>query len=91
LGLFASVAAFIASGEMAVAYFKAHVLRALWPIEKPRRASGSLLLPVSLHRSAGPGDLELGSAAQGRSYPWYATRSLILLNPNRWNSSSTRP
>jgi putative oxidoreductase len=32
LGLFSSIAAFIASGEMAVAYFKAHALRGSWPI-----------------------------------------------------------
>ena len=31
-GLFAGWAAFIASGEMAVAYFKAHASEALWPI-----------------------------------------------------------
>lgn len=33
LGLFSSVAAFIASGEMAVAYFRAHAPRGFWPIE----------------------------------------------------------
>jgi putative oxidoreductase len=33
LGLYAGVAAFIASGEMAVAYFKAHALRGFWPIQ----------------------------------------------------------
>lgn len=32
LGLFAGIAAFIASGEMAVAYFMAHVPQGLWPI-----------------------------------------------------------
>ena len=31
-GLFARVAAFLASGEMAVAYFKAHAPRGFWPI-----------------------------------------------------------
>jgi putative oxidoreductase len=31
-GLFASLAAFIASGEMAVAYFMAHAPRGFWPI-----------------------------------------------------------
>ncbi len=33
IGLFASLAAFIASGEMAVAYFQAHVPRGLLPIQ----------------------------------------------------------
>lgn len=32
LGLFTVVAAFFASGEMAVAYFKAHAARGFWPI-----------------------------------------------------------
>jgi putative oxidoreductase len=33
LGLFAAIAAFIASGEMAVAYFWAHAPHGLWPIQ----------------------------------------------------------
>ena len=33
LGLQAGYAAFIASGTMAVAYFKAHAPRGFWPIE----------------------------------------------------------
>jgi len=32
-GLFASLAAFVASGEMAVAYFQAHAPRGTWPIQ----------------------------------------------------------
>ena len=32
LGLFSPIAAFIASGEMAVAYFRAHAPRGWWPI-----------------------------------------------------------
>jgi putative oxidoreductase len=32
LGLFASIAAFIASGEMAAAYFMAHLPKSFWPI-----------------------------------------------------------
>ena len=32
LGLFTRFAAFVTSGEMAVAYFKAHASRGLWPI-----------------------------------------------------------
>jgi putative oxidoreductase len=31
-GLFTRIAAFLASGEMAVAYFKAHAGRSFWPI-----------------------------------------------------------
>jgi putative oxidoreductase len=33
VGLFASLAAFIASGEMAVAYFMAHAPKGFWPIQ----------------------------------------------------------
>ena len=33
LGLFTKIAAFIASGEMAVAYFKGHQRMAFWPLE----------------------------------------------------------
>ena len=32
LGLFTSLAAFLASGEMAVAYFKVHIASSFWPI-----------------------------------------------------------
>jgi len=32
IGLFTAIAAFIASGEMAIAYFKAHAPRGFWPI-----------------------------------------------------------
>jgi putative oxidoreductase len=32
LGLFTGYAAFVASGEMAVAYFKAHAPQSVWPI-----------------------------------------------------------
>ncbi|MEO7133544.1 MAG: DoxX family protein [Vicinamibacterales bacterium] len=33
IGLFTSPVAFLASGEMAVAYFQAHVPRGFWPIQ----------------------------------------------------------
>jgi putative oxidoreductase len=33
IGLFTTLAAFIASGEMAVAYFQAHAPRGFWPIQ----------------------------------------------------------
>ncbi len=33
LGLFTSPVAFIASGQMAVAYFQSHLPRAFWPIQ----------------------------------------------------------
>jgi putative oxidoreductase len=33
IGLFASIAAFVASGEMAFAYFMSHAPQAFWPIQ----------------------------------------------------------
>ena len=33
IGFFASIAAFIASGEMAVAYFQAHAPKGTWPLQ----------------------------------------------------------
>jgi putative oxidoreductase len=42
-GLFTRAAAFIASGEMAVAYFWIHQPRSLWPIGDPPRGNGGIL------------------------------------------------
>ncbi|ETZ97990.1 doxX family protein [Mycobacterium kansasii 732] len=42
-GLFTRVAAFIASGEMAVAYFWMHQPRSLWPIGDPPAGNGGVL------------------------------------------------
>ncbi len=41
-GLFTRAAAFIASGEMAVAYFWMHQPRSLWPIADPPAGNGGL-------------------------------------------------
>src|SRR5262249_13432680 len=43
IGLFTRAAAFIASGEMAVAYFWIHQPRALWPIGPPPDGNGGTL------------------------------------------------
>ena len=42
-GLFTRAAAFIASGEMAVAYFWMHQPRSLWPIGNPPAGNGGTL------------------------------------------------
>jgi putative oxidoreductase len=42
-GLFTRAAAFVASGEMAVAYFWMHQPKALWPIGDPPAGNGGLL------------------------------------------------
>jgi putative oxidoreductase len=39
IGLLTRPAAFIASGEMAVAYFKAHAFKGLWPIQNKGEAA----------------------------------------------------
>ncbi|HWS90970.1 MAG TPA: DoxX family protein [Mycobacterium sp.] len=43
VGLFSRTAAFIASGEMAVAYFWMHQPRSLWPIGDPPAGNGGIL------------------------------------------------
>src|SRR2546427_6724555 len=40
LGLFTTIAAFVASGEMAVAYFRAHAPHGFWPIRNPGELAG---------------------------------------------------
>ncbi len=42
-GLFTRAAAFVASGEMAVAYFWMHQPRSLWPIGDPPDGNGGIL------------------------------------------------
>jgi putative oxidoreductase len=42
-GLFTRAAAFIASGEMAVAYFWIHQPRSLWPVGEPPAGNGGTL------------------------------------------------
>jgi putative oxidoreductase len=51
IGLFTRPTAFIVSGMCAVAYFYAHAPRGFYP--QWRRAGGSLLLRVPLHRRGG--------------------------------------
>ena len=52
IGLLTSIVAFIASGEMAVAYFQAHAPKGLNPLLNRRGAGGPVLLPLSLRRRA---------------------------------------
>lgn len=59
VGLFTRVAAFVASGEMAVAYFMFHAPRALWPVRNHGEVA-LLLCFVFLYLSAvGAGALSL--------------------------------
>ncbi|PYU38192.1 MAG: DoxX family protein [Acidobacteria bacterium] len=64
LGLGARAAAFLASGEMAVAYFKAHAPRGLWPILNGGERAVFycfFFLYVAAH---GPGRMTLESVVQ---------------------------
>ena len=58
LGLFTSPVAFIASGQMAVAYFQSHLPRGVLADPERRRAGGLELLPLPLHRLARLGEVE---------------------------------
>jgi putative oxidoreductase len=67
LGLFASWAAFIASGEMAVAYFKVHAPNGIWPIENQGELAVLycfLFLFIAAH---GPGIWSIGGARRDRA------------------------
>ncbi len=66
IGLFTGVAAFIASGEMAVAYFMAHAPQQLLAGGEPRRGRGALLLRLPLHGRPRLRDLERGQRADAR-------------------------
>lgn len=56
IGLFTSLAAFIASGEMAVAYFMAHLPQNFWPIENGGELAAlySFLFLYFAARGSGP-------------------------------------
>ncbi|HKW98426.1 MAG TPA: DoxX family protein [Bryobacteraceae bacterium] len=59
LGLFARPAAFILAGEMAVAYFRAHQPRALWPIQNGGELAVVYCFVFLYLLAAGPGPLSL--------------------------------
>ncbi len=50
LGLFTSPVAFLASGEMAWAYFQSHAPRGFWPIQNGGELARALLLHLSVLR-----------------------------------------
>jgi putative oxidoreductase len=66
LGLFTAPAAFVASGEMAVAYFKQHAPASFWPVVNKGELA-VLFCFVFLYIAAhGPGALGLESALRRR-------------------------
>jgi len=59
LGLFTRPVAFIASGEMAVAYFMAHFPRGFWPIQNHGEPAVLLCFIFLFLSAAGPGPFSL--------------------------------
>jgi|SRR5688500_10197211 len=74
IGLFANIAAFVASGEMAVAYFTQHQQTAFWPLEN----QGELAVLYCFSflyiaaRGAGPWSLDAarGAERKGTARGW---------------------
>src|SRR5262245_24613876 len=62
LGLFTRPVAFIASGEMAVAYFKAHYPSAFWPIQNHGEMAVIFCFLFLYFSVAGPGPVSLDAA-----------------------------
>jgi putative oxidoreductase len=61
LGLFTSPVAFIASGQMAVAYFQAHAPRSLWPIVNGGELAALFCFVFLYIAAVGPGKWSLDS------------------------------
>ena len=59
LGLFTSPVAFLASGQMAVAYFQAHVPRGFWPIANGGEAAVLFCFVFLYFAAAGSGKLSI--------------------------------
>ncbi len=62
LGLFTRPLAFLASGEMAFAYFIAHFPRGVWPIQNHGEAAFLLCFVFLYLAAAGPGPFSLDHA-----------------------------
>ena len=58
IGLFAGYAAFIASGEMAVAYFIGHFQKSFWPLENQGEPAVLFCFMFFVYGDSGRGDLE---------------------------------
>jgi putative oxidoreductase len=61
IGLFTSPVAFIASGEMAVAYFQAHAPRGFWPIQNGGELAVLYCFIFLYFAAAGSGKLSIDS------------------------------
>jgi len=66
LGLFTRPVAFIASGEMAVAYFMGHFPKGFWPILNQGQPAVLFCFIFLFFAAAGPGPFSLDSAIRRR-------------------------
>ena len=66
VGLFTPIVAFIASGEMAVAYFRAHAPQGLWPILNRGELAALYCFAFLFMAARGAGIWSLDSLLQGR-------------------------
>lgn len=66
LGLFTRVAAFVASGEMAAAYFMAHAPRSFWPAINQGEAAIFFCFVFLYLSAAGPGSWSVDGLRAGR-------------------------
>ncbi|MBW8743572.1 MAG: DoxX family protein [Sphingomonas sp.] len=67
LGLFTRIAAFIASGEMAVAYFMAHMSQGFWPALNQGEAAILFCFVFFYFAFAGPGEWSVDAMRRGPS------------------------
>ncbi len=65
IGLFAGLAAFLASGEMAVAYFTAHAPKGTWPIQNQGELAALYCFAFLYIAARGAGWLSIDGAARG--------------------------
>ena len=66
LGLFTSVVAFIASGELAVAYFQAHAPRGFWPVANGGELAAILCFLFLYFAATGAGKWSLDGLRERR-------------------------
>jgi putative oxidoreductase len=62
LGLLTGIAAFLASGEMAVAYFKAHAPQGFWPIQNQGELAALYCFVFLFMAAYGSGSISLDRA-----------------------------
>jgi putative oxidoreductase len=73
VGLFAGIAAFIASGEMAFAYFLAHAPRGLWPVQNDGELAILFCLVFLFISSRGAGIWSLDTTLFRRRVPMHSS------------------